>query len=280
MGFSAGAANRPVVQSALRSAVAATASFCTTLANGQYGILVLALLAASLQLDEAGWPCAAGLLAGIACLKPNITGPFLFCFVARRQWRAIGGVAGYLAIASLWMWAAIHATPLETLGQMMRGGERFTKLGYGPISIAIDMGIKPQVATPLIAISVAVLTLVLCVMYRRRRPLELFAVAGVAARFWTFHQTYDNLSVIFLLVALTQLAWAQGHVEAGAHDGSSRRIAVVAGEIDGFTLVPSDSVHCLDWRHRRHAMRTSGCWRRQQAHGVVRRDRLTSAGHR
>jgi hypothetical protein len=52
--------------------MAATASFCTTLANGQYGILVLALLAASMHLDEIGWPYAAGMLAGVACLKPRL----------------------------------------------------------------------------------------------------------------------------------------------------------------------------------------------------------------
>jgi hypothetical protein len=191
------------------AAVAATGSFCTTLANGQYGILVLALLAVSQQLDEAGWSGTAGLLAGIACLKPNIAGPFLLYFVARQRWRAIAGAIAYLLIASLWIWGAIHTNPLETLGQMMRGGESFAKAGYGPITIVLAMGLKPRFATPLIALAGAVLTLMICAVYRRRPSLELFAVAGVAARLWTEHQTYDNLSVVFLMVALSQLAWTK-----------------------------------------------------------------------
>jgi glycosyl transferase family 87 len=192
------------------AAVAATASFCTTLANGQYGILVLALLAASMQLDEAGWPYAVGLLAGVACLKPNITGPFLLVFVGRRRWRAIAAAIAYLIIASLWIWMAIRTNPLETLGQMMRGGERFAETGYGPVSIAIGLGMKPRMATPLIALTGAALALAICAKYRHRPALDLFAVAGVAARLWTYHQTYDNLSVVFLLVALSRIAWTRG----------------------------------------------------------------------
>jgi hypothetical protein len=192
------------------AAVAATASFCTTLGNGQYGILVLALLAAAMQLDEAGWQGAAGLLTGIACLKPNITGPFLLCFVAQQRWRAIGAALAYLAVASLWIWMAIHTNPLETLGQMMRGGERFAETGYGPVSIAIGLGMKPQTATPLIALAGAALSLVLCAKFSRRPALDLFAIAGVTARLWTYHQNYDNLSAVFLLVALSRIAWTRG----------------------------------------------------------------------
>ncbi len=192
------------------SAVAATASFCTTLANGQYGILVLALLAAALQLDEAGWPCTAGLLAGVACLKPNITGPFLLCFAVRRRWRVLSMATGYLSIASLWIWVAVRTNPLEMLGQMLRGGADFAQTGYGLVSVAIALGMKPATATPIIALSVMSVTLVICLKYRKRPALELFAVAGVAARFWTYHQTYDNLSVIFLLVALARKSWVRG----------------------------------------------------------------------
>jgi hypothetical protein len=191
------------------AAVAATASICTTLANGQLGILVVALLAASIWFDEAGWPYAAGVLTGVACLKPNIAGPFLLCFVARQRWRAIAAALAYLSIASLWIWMAISTNPLETLGQMTRGGERFAQNGYGPITVAIALGMKPQLATPLIALTGAALTGAICAKYRRRPTLDLFAVAGVAARLWTYHQTYDNLSVIFLLVALSRLAWAK-----------------------------------------------------------------------
>lgn len=189
------------------AAVAATASFCTTLEIGQYGILVLALLTGSLQLEEAGSPIAAGLLAGIGCLKPNIAAPFLLCFLARRRWRALAAAMGYLSVASLWIWTAIHTNPLETLQQMMHGSESFVESGYGPVAAALALGMKAQFATPLIAVAVVAMSLPIIVQYRRRPALQLFAVAGVVARFWTYHKSYDNLSIVFLLVALSKLAW-------------------------------------------------------------------------
>jgi len=237
------------------AALAATASFCTTLEDGQYGILVLALLAASMQLDEAGWPSTGGLLAGIACLKPNITGPFLLCFVVRRRWRAIAAAVAYLAVASLWIWMAIHTNPLETLGQMMRGGERFAEVGYGPVSIAIGLGMKPQTATPLIALAGAALSLVLCAKFSRRPALDLFAIAGVAARLWTYHQNYDNLSVVFLLVALSRTAWPRiARPQITRTRGTrSTRIALAAVGVSlwmpaQFTELPwFDVVQCCVW---------------------------------
>jgi hypothetical protein len=36
-----------------------------------------------------------------------------------------------------------------------------------------------------------------------------FAIAAVAARFWSYHRTYDNLIVVFLLLALGSLAWSR-----------------------------------------------------------------------
>lgn len=187
--------------------VAATASFCTTLEIGQYGILVLALLTGSLQLEEAGSPIAAGLLAGIACLKPNIAAPFLLYFLVRRRWRALAAAMAYLSVASLWIWIAIHTNPLETLQQMMHGSESFVQTGYGPVAAALALGMKAQFATPLIAVFVVAISLPIIMQYRRRPALQLFAVVGVVARFWSYHKAYDNLSIVFLLVALSKLGW-------------------------------------------------------------------------
>lgn len=187
--------------------VAATASFCTTLEIGQYGILVLALLAGSLQLEEAGSSSAAGLLAGIACLKPNIAAPFLLCFLARRRWRGLAAAIAYLSIANLWIWMAIHTNPLEMLHQMMHGSESFVESGYGPVAAALALGMKAQIATPIIALTVVAISLPIIVQCRRRPVLQLFAIAGVVARLWTYHKSYDNLSMVFPLVALSKLAW-------------------------------------------------------------------------
>jgi hypothetical protein len=189
------------------AAMAATASFCTTLANGQYGILVITLLAAAMQLDDAAHPIAAGLLAGIACLKPTLSGPFLLIYLARKRWSTIACALGYMIIASCIVWYATHASPMRMIGQMIHGGEGYANAGYGPLSLAIGLGMNVRVATPLVGLGGAALTLIACILLRDRPSLQLLALTGVAARFWTYHQTYDNLVVVFLLIALTRAAW-------------------------------------------------------------------------
>ena len=37
--------------------------------------------------------------------------------------------------------------------------------------------------------------------------LATFAIASVAGRLWTYHKNYDNVMLVFLLVALARTAW-------------------------------------------------------------------------
>jgi len=54
----------------------------------------------------------------------------------------------------------------------------------------------------------AVLVPAACLLMTRAavHPPVAFAIAGVAARLWTYHKTYDDLIVGFVLVALARVA--------------------------------------------------------------------------
>src|SRR5208282_590804 len=82
----------------LAASVAAISSFCTTLRNGQLGILVIALVLASMLLEEKNRHVAAGLLLGAAMIKPTIAGPFAIAFLVRRRFSALFAAAAYVAV--------------------------------------------------------------------------------------------------------------------------------------------------------------------------------------
>lgn len=187
--------------------VAAMAAICTTLGTGQYGILVIGLLGAVLQLETTDRRYTAGLLLGIACLKPSIAGPFLLPFLVKGRWKEIVAAAGYIVAASAVIWWVVRTSPFEMLDQAIvshRMGAAIAQSGYGPLTIAAWLGMPPQLATPLVAGAALSGALAVLFAFRHRPLLDMFAVCAVCGRFWTYHQTYDNLVLVFLLVALAR----------------------------------------------------------------------------
>jgi len=54
-------------------------------------------------------------------------------------------------------------------------------------------------------------------LWRQAPIITHFAIASVAARFWTYHSNYDNVIVAFLLLALGYLAWNRKAWYYGLH---------------------------------------------------------------
>ena len=189
----------------LAASVAAIASICTTLGNGQLGILVMALLAGFIMLEECNWHLLAGILAGVAAIKPNIGGPFLCVLIVRRRWPGFCGALGFIVVGSLFIWYVTGANPTEMLQQMLRGAETFLGDAYGPPNLLAAAGIPLPTATTITALIGVIAALTLTIRYRRIPLLPLFGMISVIARFWAYHKTYDNITVVFLLVALGEL---------------------------------------------------------------------------
>ncbi len=185
----------------------ALSSYGTTLEVGQVGILVVALLAGALWAEERKSSYLAGLLLGAAMLKPTLSGPFLIPFLVQKRFRTLATAGTYLIGSSLVIWAITKTNPLEMLSQMVSDSYRYMKDGYGPVNVLLAVGVAPQIVTGATALAVCLCATALMVARARRSLLVLFAIAGVAGRFWAYHKHYDNLILIFLLLMLGRVAF-------------------------------------------------------------------------
>ncbi len=185
--------------------VLGTMPFWCTLAYGQYGVLQVAMIAWSLSLSEAGWGVSAGVLMGMAMLKPSFTLPFGLLLLCRRNWRAVAVAGAYVLVGGLlvcWM----TRTPPETF---------MSQAEAGAVRYALDLPslLKALVVAAHVPLKVALpgLTLIFLIatgwwvlyMGDRASILDRLAIAGLAARLFTYHRPYDDLLLVFLLVALT-----------------------------------------------------------------------------
>lgn len=186
------------------AAVAAFAPICTTVGGGNYGVIVLALLVGYLVLEE-DHPYLAGLLLGIAQMKPTLAGPFLLVPLVRWQPRVLAASAGYLLVSSLAVGVWVQTSPLEMLGQMLKAASEFVGEGYSLLSIPLAAGVPYTLSVVGTALLVVAVTGVLLWTARRCGPGELFAIACVGARFWSYHLTHSNLILLFFWVFLMQM---------------------------------------------------------------------------
>lgn len=196
--------------------VTAIAAICTTLGVGNYGVIVLALLIGSYQADEAGRPILAGLLMGVALLKPQLAGPFLLVAIVRGRFRLVAAAAAYVMVASAAIWMVSPVDPIRMFFQAAQGAGRFADITAGPLTAVLAVGIPYRLAAPLTAIVCLAIFSPMLWRCRERSPMLQFAIAAVLARLWTYNLNTSNLIVFFLLLALWRLASDTSDWRAGA----------------------------------------------------------------
>jgi hypothetical protein len=192
---------------ALALGCTACSAEATTLGLGQYGIVITALLAASLWLCVRRRGAGSGLMLGLALAKPIIAGPFCVPMLFRREWKVIGLLAAYLVVADAVIWAVTKTNPVEMLLQMLRAGQGYMTDAYGPMNALIGMGMSQQHALAVTAVVVFSIGAILMWRWVEAPLLVHFAIASVAGRLWTYHKLYDNVMLVFLLVAAGELAF-------------------------------------------------------------------------
>ena len=186
----------------LVAAVLAMNSICNTLVIGQYGIVILACLVATLWLYGRDQRVASGVMLGLALAKPTLSIPFVVPFLVKREWRVLVACGAYLGLATAVAWWMTDANLIEMVLTKVKNAPGYAGRGDDPLSLAVQFGLDPAWAMSSIAlISISVGTLVIW-KWRKGDLLILFAIAGVVARLWTYHKKYDNLILMFLLVAL------------------------------------------------------------------------------
>lgn len=187
----------------LAAAATALLSNYTICRIGQYGIIINALLIGALALAERARGIPSGVLLGMALLKPQISWLFGLAFLVRKQWGVVLAATVYVILASSATWAACRTDPLEMLGQMLRqSGGGAPGISDSPLQLLVIAGVKPRLATVVMGLGGALLALLLMFRWRHSSPLALFAIASVLGRLVTYHHRYDNVMLVFLLVAL------------------------------------------------------------------------------
>lgn len=199
----------------LMAAVFAFGGLCTATEVGQISLLVTALLAGALWCDRTGHHYWCGVLVALAMIKPTIAAPFALALLVAGRYRAAGAAAAYGAIATAITWAVTRTSPLTMLEQLASHSAGYITDGtFGPVDLAAWLGATPaaMVWMPLL---LAVPGLVLMAVVRPSLPL-CFAVATVWARLWTYHKSYDDVMLIFVMVPLGVLAFGRARSTAAA----------------------------------------------------------------
>lgn len=183
--------------------VVAVGAISTTLGVGQYGVVVVGCLSGALLALSRGANVTAGVLLGIALAKPTLSGPFALVLLIGGYWRATLSAAAYLCGASLITWAVVGEQPLHMLRQLATLGRVIA--GDGDISfpqLLITSGYAPPTAGAVGMVATLLPAIALMLIAKRQSVVSMFAVAAVAARLWTYHRAYDDLIIVFLLLAL------------------------------------------------------------------------------
>jgi hypothetical protein len=183
-----------------------------TIGNGQITIHVMSLMAAALVcLRPEGWRAARALLGALlfvgALVKPVLSAPFFWIvlFVPGTVWPAALVLIGYAAVT--FFSASFQSDGIVSLfsgwltrGAAMGAGAGESNLHIWMSQLGFEHGMLPA--------SLVVLG-ILGVWVRRHRQGDLWILMGVSAiatRFWAYHRWYDDLLLLFPLVALFRIA--------------------------------------------------------------------------
>jgi hypothetical protein len=196
----------PHVRWLLAGAVFAFGGSCTATEVGQVSIVVTALLAGALMLDRMQRQAAAGLLVALALIKPTIAAPFAVALLVAGRYRAAAAAAAYGAAACAFTWSVTGALPHHMLQQMAAGAAKYAGAGtLGLNDVLAAAGVVSAAQVALAPLIVTVPAMALMAMARQSLTLS-FAVAAVWGRLWTYHKSYDDVMLAFLLIPLGVLA--------------------------------------------------------------------------
>jgi hypothetical protein len=200
---------------AMAVACTACSAYSPGLQTGNYPLIVAALLAATLLLETANRHVAAGLTLGVAMIKPHMAGPFVVGALCRGRYVLAAVTTAYITVASLIVSWLVKTSPVEMVQQMLKSSTTWVDQTAGPVALALAAGLAPSVATAVTAVVFVGIGAALHWRFRRLDALTHFAIAGLVARLFTYHRVYDDLLLIFLLLALGLVAMERRSRSAG-----------------------------------------------------------------
>jgi hypothetical protein len=144
----------------------------------------------------------AGIAFALAAIKPNVSGPYFLILVVRRRIIAIGLASSFLLAASLLVGYLVKTSPAEMMQQMIRQSSAVFAGGIGPLNVMIDYHVPFNIATNGLALSGLIASLLLMIRWRNSATITLFSIGAVIGRLAVYHRQYDNVMLVFPLVAL------------------------------------------------------------------------------
>jgi hypothetical protein len=187
----------------------AISSNCTTLNNGQYGLIINAFLIIFYWLLQANKNYLAGVFMGIALVKPNISAPYLLSLAIKRKFQAVILAFVYIILATFVIARTTRLNFEEVIGRFLNQIKYVADDGVSSINILIQFGISKEITLVLLTAIALLLSIVIFQKLRHTSLLTLFAAASVIGRVFTYHRAYDDLMLVFLLLALLTLTF--GH---------------------------------------------------------------------
>jgi hypothetical protein len=182
-------------------------SHSTTLAVGQYGIIINALLIGVFWLLKKNYNLSAGFFLGLALLKPSISALYFFILVIRKRVDSIFVCGLYIVIGSSIIGVITQVSPIYMIEKMIKVSKYYVNSGYSGINVLTNLGIDPATATILLAIVGTAVVISLFYLFKDHSLLFLFAITAVIGRLWTYHLVYDNVMLVFLLLAVIDLTF-------------------------------------------------------------------------
>jgi len=206
---------RAVPAAAALAAVAgpAIAGNGSAMALGQFSIICVGLLVALVLLLERGRSVAAGCCWALAMLKPQIALSFAALFLVHRQWRGlVVGVLILIAASAAACWWT-EVSPLAVLRHsFLRSSFAFTAGGNvsGPAQLAAWLGIDASLVQWASLAGLVGLTAGIGIALRRLPAapdlLDLAGICGVLGALLVYHRHYDNVMLLFTLLAALRAA--------------------------------------------------------------------------
>lgn len=188
----------------------AISSNCTTLNVGQYGIIINALLISvywTLQQNKLRW---AGLLFSLAMVKPNISALYFFIFLIGRKYQAVWVSIIYSIGATLVICLITQMSPMSMIEDIFNQFDLFAMQGTPIMKFLINqlnLKIEPRILVLLLGGLGIISVVILFSFFRWVSLLSLFAIACVLGRICIYHLAYDNVMLVFLLLAFLRITY-------------------------------------------------------------------------
>ncbi len=185
-------------------AVLGTSPLCSTLVNGQWGLILSAILVACVSWKERSGRIPLGILYAIALLKPTLSFAHAGVFLSRRRYLSLViALIATIVAAAIVGWH-VATSPLEMVKQMLLQTSRWKDISYSIPDALIFIGVSRSLAFFGCLGFAAILSVVLVQGSKNTAVFEM-AVCSALARLFTYHQCYDNILIVFPAIALGQL---------------------------------------------------------------------------